>query len=95
MGTQMVETTAKLVWGELADMLTTALPFRVVVTAENENKEPLSDYSGHLTISALTPKVCLSEGFEGRRLGLWCAATRTTTRHSRCFFAAFSPSFPP
>ena len=68
----MVESSAKLVWGPLTDTsLTTALPFRVSISAENEQKELISDYSGQLTITALTPKVCLSGGFEGRRLGLW------------------------
>ena len=63
---------AKLVWGELGEqMLTTALPFRVQVFAVGEDKEPLQDYCGHLTITALTTKLCLLEGFEGRRLGLW------------------------
>lgn len=62
---------AKLVWGEPSGMLTTALPFRVSVSAVGENKEPLSDYQGHLTISAVTSKVCLAENFEDGRLGLW------------------------
>jgi hypothetical protein len=68
----MVESTAKLVWGKLSDTpLTTALPFRVSVTAENEQKEVMSEYSGQLTITAISPKICLFEGFENRRLGLW------------------------
>jgi hypothetical protein len=70
------EVPARLVWGEISNqhLLTTALPFRVTLTAVGEDKEPLPDYCGQLTISALTAKVCLSEGFEGERLGLWCAA---------------------
>ena len=70
---------AKLIWGDISNqqtMLTTALPFRVSLTAVGEDKEPLPDYTGQLTISALTAKICLSEGFEGRRLGLWCALYR-------------------
>ena len=68
---------AKLVWGELGNqLLTTALPFRVQVHVVGEDKEPLEDYAGQLTITALTAKVCLSEGFEGRRLGLWYAPRR-------------------
>ena len=65
---------AKLVWGELTDMLTTAMPFRVSVSAVGDDKQPLSDYRGQLTVSAVVSKVCLVEGFEGRRLGLWCVA---------------------
>jgi len=92
-GGAMIETSARLVWGELSNehMLTTALPFRVTVTAVGDDKEPLPDYCGQLTISALTSKVCLSEGFEGRRLGLWCAAThqprRSCLAHSSHLFA--------
>jgi hypothetical protein len=70
----MVEDTARLVWGKVeTGSMTTGLPFRVQLTAENEIGEQLTDYCRQLTITALTSKVCLSEGFEGRRLGLWCA----------------------
>ena len=62
---------AKLVWGEVSDMLTTALPFRVRVSAVGGDKEPVPDYNGHLTITALTAKTALLEGFENSRLGLW------------------------
>ena len=68
------QTPARLVWDEPSDMLTTALPFRVHLSAMGEDKEIISDYEGHLTISAVTAKVCLAEGFEGGRLGLWCAS---------------------
>jgi len=75
-GAMIEEAPARLIWGELEEhMLTAALPFRVTLTAVGEDKEPLPDYCGQLTISALTAKVCLAEGFEGRRLGLWCAPT--------------------
>ena len=73
-GGGMVDEPARLVWGDISNphMLTTALPFRVTLTAvRRRDEEPLPDYCGQLTISALTVKVCLSEGFEGRRLGLW------------------------
>lgn len=76
MGT-MVERQARFVWGDLSEHnLTTALPFRVELTAIGEDKERLTDYAGQLTISALTSRVCLFEGFEREtnRLGLWCAA---------------------
>ena len=71
MSGSIVEQRATLVWGELSDLLTTALPFRVTLTAENENKEKVSDYSGKVTITAVTSKLCLSEGFEKQALGLW------------------------
>jgi len=73
MGT-MVERQARFVWGDLSEHnLTTALPFRVELTAIGEDKERLTDYAGQLTISALTSRVCLFEGFEREtnRLGLW------------------------
>ena len=84
-GGMMIDTPAKLIWGEISSdhMLTTALPFPVTLTAVGEDKEPLPDYSGQLTISALTTKVCLSEGFEGQRLGLWYA--RAQPSHSAHF----------
>ena len=68
----MVETPARLVAKLTGDtkLLCTALPFRVQLSAVDDADEPLADYCGHLTISAVTAKVCLSEGFEGRRLGL-------------------------
>jgi hypothetical protein len=56
---------AKLVWGELnVDMINTALPFKVSVSAVGEDKQPINNYEGHLTISAVQSKVCLAEGFE-------------------------------
>jgi len=62
---------ATLVWGELSDMLTTSLPFRVAVSAVGDDKKLITDYQGHVTITAVMAKVCLAEGFEGGRLGLW------------------------
>jgi hypothetical protein len=62
---------ARLVWGELSDMLTTALPFRVQLSAKNDDDETIREYAGQLAISAVTVKVCLAEGFEGGKLGLW------------------------
>ena len=62
---------ARLEWGEMDEQITTALPFRVRVNVVGEDKEILEDYSNHLTISAVTAKVCLAENFEGGRLGLW------------------------
>jgi hypothetical protein len=70
---QMVEATPRFVWGELPsnNNLTTALPFLVKLSVETENKELMTDYQGSVQISALTSKVCLAEGFESKRLGLW------------------------
>ena len=83
-GGTLVEAGATLVWGDInTDLLTTALPFQVTLTAAGEDKQPLPDYCGQLTVSALTTKVCLSEGFEGRRLGLWCAPTQSAPQQDR------------
>ena len=72
---------AKLVWGELnVDMINTALPFKVSVSAVGEDKQPINNYEGHLTISAVQSQVCLAEGFESGRLGLWCVSSVARTR---------------
>eukprot|EP00966_Prymnesium_polylepis_P189619 4393506-Prymnesium_polylepis.1 len=34
----------------------------------------MTDYEGTVQITALTTRVCLAEGFENRRLGLWTPA---------------------
>ena len=70
----MVEAVPKFVWGELppSNSLTTALPFLVKLSVVNESKDLMVDYQGNVQVSALTCKVCLAEGFESRRLGLWC-----------------------
>lgn len=75
-GECMDETPARLVWGPLPEpnTVTTALPFKVNLTAQNDDKELLHNYEGTMSVSAITPKVCLAEGFEGAKLGLWCAA---------------------
>ena len=73
-GTAYGEEHVRLVWEEPSEMLMTGLPFRVGLSAVGEDKELIQDYHGHLTITAVTSKLCLAEGFEGRRLGLWCDA---------------------
>jgi len=52
----------------------TALPFLVKLSVVDEAKEPMVDYQGSVQITALTRKVCLAEGFENRRMGLWTPA---------------------
>ena len=78
-GGSMVEAVPKFVWGELpsSNSLTTALPFLVKLSVVNESKDLMVDYQGSVQVSALTCKVCLAEGFESRRLGLWCGSHRS------------------
>ena len=63
-----------------AEVVLSTLPFKVSVSAVGEDKQPISDYEGHLTISAVQSKVCLAEGFESGRLGLWCVPSVARTR---------------
>ena len=71
----MVERTPRFVWEELpVSNMTTALPFQTRLQIVDDDKELMTDYSGSIQISAVTSKLCLAEGFENKRLGLWCAA---------------------
>mmetsp|Transcript_4603 Transcript_4603/g.11213 ORF Transcript_4603/g.11213 Transcript_4603/m.11213 type:complete len:540 (+) Transcript_4603:63-1682(+) len=71
-GGSMVEATPKFVWEKIpGNTLTTALPFLVKLSAVNEDKELMVDYEGNVQISALACTVCLAEGFDNNRLGLW------------------------
>ena len=61
----------KLVWEELPKEPKTSLPFRVRLRVEADGGERQAAYKGAVTISAVSTRACLSEGFEKRSLGLW------------------------
>jgi hypothetical protein len=54
--------------------LTSSLPFRVKLRANDEHGKLLDAYSGEVTLSAVSSKTCLAEGFERKTLGRWCVA---------------------
>jgi len=67
----LYEVQPRLIWNEVPKEPTTSLPFLVRLKIEGEDGEPLTDYSGEVTIQADTTKICFFEGFERRDLGLW------------------------
>ena len=80
----MVRSSPQLCFDELPKEVTTSLPFLVRVKLMDEHGEAMPEYTGAVTIQAVTTKVCFAEGFERRSLGLWCALERATACMHAC-----------
>ena len=68
------EKTPSLEWKPLPDDLTTSLPFEATLAVVDDEGQPLTELREQVSVSAITSKVCLAEGFEKESMGLWSPA---------------------
>ena len=68
------EKTPSLEWKPLPDDLTTSLPFEAALAVVDDEGQPLTELREQVSVSAITSKVCLAEGFEKESMGLWSPA---------------------
>ena len=68
------EKTPSLEWKPLPDDLTASLPFEATLAVVDDEGQPLTELREQVSVSAITSKVCLAEGFEKESMGLWSPA---------------------